>query len=330
MSPYKSPGPDGLPAGFYQHFWNVVGNDVVGMIKGFFHSGYILKELNQTLITLIPKTSCPNTCKEFRPISLCNVAYKAITKILVLRLQDMIKEMISPNQNAFIKGRLISDSIFLTAEMMDFIHKAKHRKNFWCAVKIDFFKAYDRVKWSFLEKVLKRMSFPDHLIQIIMQCVSTVQYSLLFNGQKTKSFTPQRGFRQGDLLSPYLFILCINVLSALLHRAEKTNMIKGIQFNRRGPMISHLMYADDLVLFFKADHDSCLFMSRLLNSFCEEAGLEINKDKSFLVFSPNTPEDIRTEMAGLFGLGWRNKLGKYLGVKSLLMITETGKQTSKI
>lgn len=314
MSPYKSPGPDGLHACFYQKFWNIVGNDVVGMIKRFFTTGYILKELNQTLISLIPKTTCPTTFKEFRPISLCNVAYKAISKILVLRMQGMIKEMISPNQNAFIKGRLISDIIFLTAKMMDFIHKGKNKKSFWCAVKIDFIKAYDRVKWCFLEKVLKRMLFPDHLIQLIMQCVSTIQYSLLFNGQKTRSFTPQRGLRQGDPLSPYLFILCMNVLFVLIHRAEESNNIKGILFNRLGLMISHLMYADDLVLFFKADHDSCLFISRLLNGFCDKASLEINRDKSFLVFSPNTLDDLRTEMAALFNLGWQHKLGKYLGV----------------
>lgn len=215
------------------------------MITRFFSSGFILKELNQTLISLIPKVPCPSTFKEFRPISLCNVAYKAITKIIVLRLQESIKDLISPNQNAFIKGRLISDSIFLAVEMMDFIHKNRSTNHFWCAVKIDFFKAYDRVKWSFLEAVLNRMKLPPHLVKVIMQCVSTVQYTLLFNGQKANSFIPQRGLRQGDPLSPYLFIMCMNVLSNLLHRAEDMKSIHGIQFNRSGPMVSHVMYADD-------------------------------------------------------------------------------------
>lgn len=128
MSPYKSPGPDGIPAGFYQNFWNLIGGDVSDLIKQFFSSGFILKELN--VITLIPKTTCPSTFKEFRPISLCNVVYKAITKIIVLRLQDSIRDLISPNQNAYIKGRLISENIFLIAEMMDFIHKCKSRTNF--------------------------------------------------------------------------------------------------------------------------------------------------------------------------------------------------------
>lgn len=313
MSPYKSPGIDGLPAGFYHHFWSLVEDDITKMIQQFFGSAFLLKQLNHTLITLIPKTGCPTTFKEFRPISLCNVVYKAITKILVLRLQHAMKDLIAPHQNAFIKGRLISDSIFITAEMMDFIHRAKHKKTFWCAIKIDFFKAYDRIRWDFLESTLLKMNFPQHIVNIIMQCVRTVQYSLLLNGHKVCTFQPQRGLRQGDPLSPYLFICCMNVLSAMLHQAEENNHIQGIQFNRSGPRISHVMYADDLVLFFKAVYDSCRFLAALLQSFCNSSGLHVNRDKSFAFFSPNTLEDLRNEMANMFNLTWASRLGKYLG-----------------
>lgn len=134
-------GSDGLPTGFYQYFWNMVGNDLISKVRQTYNSCYLLKELNHTLITLIPKSSCPNTFKEFRLISVCNVAYKIISKLPVLRLQSHMKDLISPNQYAFIKGRLISDSIFLIAEMMNFIHKAKQKKSFWCAIKIDFFQS---------------------------------------------------------------------------------------------------------------------------------------------------------------------------------------------
>lgn len=313
MSPYKSPGYDGLPAGFYHHFWKLVEHDVVNMIQQVFNSGFLLKQLNHTLITLILKIECPSTFKEFRPISLCNVAYKAISKILVLRMQDAMKELISPHQNAFIKGRLISDSIFITTEMMDFIHKAKNKKTFWCAIKIDFYKAYDRIRWEFLEDTLRKMNFSHHFIKIIMQCVTTVKYSLLLNGQKACNFNPQRGLLQGDPLSPYLFICCMNVLSVMLHQVEEAKQIQGIQFNRSGPMVSHVMYVDDLILCFKEDFDSCRVMADLLHSFCTIAGLEVNTDKSFAVFSPNTPNELKDEMAGMFKLKWADRIGKYLG-----------------
>lgn len=146
-----------------------------------------------------------------------------------------------------------------------------------------------------------------------MQCVETVKYTLLLNGQKACSFTSQRGLCQGDPLSPYLFLCCMNVPSSILHKEEMERSIQGIQFNRSGPTISHVMYADDLILFFKADHDSCLRMSNILQSFCDASGLAIHIDKSFIVFSPNTHRDLKDEMASLFNLKWENKLGKYLG-----------------
>ncbi|KAF7815570.1 reverse transcriptase [Senna tora] len=117
--------------------------------------GFLLKDLNRTLITLIPKIDVPEKLKDFRPIGLCNVVYKVITKILVLRLQNIMTRIISPFQNGFVKGRSISDSVFLASEVMSFIHKARKTKTAWCAFKLDIHKAYDKLSWNFLEAVLR-------------------------------------------------------------------------------------------------------------------------------------------------------------------------------
>lgn len=161
-----------------------MGDDASRMVKHFFEYAFLLKELNKTFITLIPKIDSLKIFKEFRPINLCNIAYKAISKVMVLRLQELMKEIISPNQHAFVKGRLISDNTFLAAKMMNFIHGAKNKKSFWCALKIDFHNAYDRVNWDFLEATLMKMNFSEHITKIIMQCVRTVQYMVLLNGHK--------------------------------------------------------------------------------------------------------------------------------------------------
>lgn len=121
-----------------------------------------------------------------------------------------------------------------------------------CVVKLDMSKAYDKMGWNFLKAILLKMNFPHIFINMVLQCISTVTYTLLLNGHKVNSFAAQRGVRQGDPLSPYLFILGANVLSAMLHKAEKDHLLQGICFARRGPKINHLMYDDDVVLFFQS------------------------------------------------------------------------------
>lgn len=314
MKPFKVPGPDGLTAVFFQSFWDVVKTDIVKMVKYFFSRGYILRELNNTDIALIPKVDDPTVLKGFRPISLCNVCYKIISKVIANRLKRVIDNIISRFQSAFIKGRQINDNILLASELMTFIHKARRHKSNWCALKLDMAKAYDKVSWNFLTTVMKKMNFPDQFTQLIQQCVSTVSFGLLLNGQRIGSFSPLRGLRKGDPLSPFLFILCANVLSLMLLKAEEENDIEGIRYARTGPMISQLMYADDTVLFFKADQSSCEKVKKILQDYCVLAGQKVNFDKSLAVFSPNTPRLFKKIMARTLGVCLSNSLGKYLGV----------------
>lgn len=123
----KSPGPDGLNAGFYKFHWDAIKTGVINYVQHFFRTSYLDKDINHTYICLIPKVESPNQVKDFRPISLCNIAYKIVSKILAERLKPWLHQIISPFQTAFITGRLITDNIFITHELL---HSLKTKKNF--------------------------------------------------------------------------------------------------------------------------------------------------------------------------------------------------------
>jgi hypothetical protein len=224
------------------------------MVHAFFHSGFLLKSLNYSFITLIPKTPTPEIVSQFRPISLCNVTYKIISKILVNRLKPIMDSLVTPYQNAFIQGRQITDNIILAQEVFEYM-KRKHKGKWgYGALKLDMNKAYDRLSWNFLKAVMLTMGFSSKWISWVNQCVSTVSYSLLINGSPTNPIHPSRGIRQGDPLSPYLFLLCANVLSCALLKQEQIGNLKGLKIGRVAHPLSHLLFADDSFLFFKIDN----------------------------------------------------------------------------
>lgn len=159
IGPLKAPGPDGFPARFYQRNWATIKSDVVAAVKEFFHSGIMPEGANETAIVLIPKIDQPVELKDFRPISLCNVLYKIVSKCLVNRLRPILDELISVNQSAFVPGRLIMDNSLLAFECFHFIQKNKHQNKAACAYKLDLSKAYDRVDWVFLEQAMYKLGF---------------------------------------------------------------------------------------------------------------------------------------------------------------------------
>ena len=150
-------------------------------------------QLNDTTIVLIPKVKNPQSIKEFRPISLCNVIYKIISKCLVNRLRPLLDGMISPTQSAFIPGRSISDNALIAFECMHSLNTLKDSRGEFCAYKLDLAKAYDRVDWNFLERMLQAYGFAPTWIKWIMSCVTTVKFAVRLNGQLLEPFHPSRG-----------------------------------------------------------------------------------------------------------------------------------------
>ncbi|GLT60154.1 hypothetical protein SLA2020_329350 [Shorea laevis] len=190
MDPYKAPGDDGFQPIFFQANWDIIGASVCSFIKTAFQQGSFDKDLNITLLCIIPKVEHPERLNQLCPISLCNVVVKAIMKVMVNRIKPFLTSIISPTQSSFIPGRGCHDNIIIVQEAIHSLKNCKGRVgNF--AMKIDLEKAYDRIEWSFLEWVLRDVGIPESWISLIMFCVSTSSFSLLWNGEKTEPFTPR-------------------------------------------------------------------------------------------------------------------------------------------
>lgn len=242
MGPSKALGPDGAHAMFYQKYWEVIGKDTTNMCLRILNQEGEMDSLNETLITLIPKTNDPKHMSEFRPISLCNVAYKITAKALANRLKRILDSIISPTQGAFVPGRQITDNVFVGYECIHALNSKRKGKEGTIALKLDMSKAYDKIEWPYIMEVMNRMGFSERWRKWIMCYISTVSYSILLNGIPSVEFRPSRGLKQGDPLSPYLFLMCAEGFSTLLNREESLSNLSGFRINKFCPPLTHLFF----------------------------------------------------------------------------------------
>ena len=237
--PTKASGPDDMSPLFFHQYWDVVGANIISCVLDVLNSGLLPCELNETYICLIPKVASPKKITKFRPISLCNMVYKTISKVLVNRLKRILREVIDESQSAFVPGRSITDNVLVAFETMHYIDQRRKGKEALMAVKLDISKAYDRAEWLYLEAIMRRLGFHEKWIELMMMCVSTVSYSILINGEPKGKIVPSKGLRQGDPISTYLFLLCVEGLSAMLKKEVRDGNIKGVAVSRGVPSISH-------------------------------------------------------------------------------------------
>ncbi|XP_074314339.1 uncharacterized protein LOC141649551 [Silene latifolia] len=314
MDASKSPGPDGITPLFFHTFWPQIGHLVTSAILRFLNSGVMLKEWNNTLIVLIPKTDKPECVSQYRPISLCNVVYRLASKCMANRLKLVIPSLISESQQAFVPDRLMSDGCLIAHEIMHYINKTKKGTNCYSVIKLDMHKAFDRVSWNFLMSALDLFGFPISWRNLIWECISTVTYSIMINGEPSVSFHPSCGLRQRDPLSPYLFIMCMEILSRQLQAAESRHQIVGLKISRYAPPLSHLFYADDAFICCKATPASFDSIRDIFHDFEAASGQMINLQKSFIKFSPNSPADFKSHMTSILRMKAADSFGTYLGV----------------
>lgn len=292
----KAPGPDGFPATFYQAYWHIVSADVIKDVRDFFISSHLHPQQNETHIRLIPKVTGARSVAEYRPIALCNTHYKIIAKILTRRLKPLLPHLISNTQSAFVTGRAITDNVLITHETLHFLRTSDAKKYCSMAVKTDMSKAYDRIEWSFVREVLTLLGFDPIWIAWIMACIESVSYSFLINGTPQGAVKPSRGLRQGDPLSPHIFILCTEVLSALCARGQSDGSLPGIRVCRHSPPINHLLFADDTMFFCKSKASCVTALMKILEIYESVSGQKINPHKSAITFSAKTPAAVRARV----------------------------------
>ena len=186
------------------------------------------------------------------------------------------------------------------------------------AVKLDMSKAYDRVEWKFIEDVMEKMGFHEKWIQLIMKCINTVSYCVIINGAIHGSIFPTRGLRQGDPLSPYLFLLCADGFSSLINEAVRNQGLSRISICRGCPLVSHLFFADDSLLFCKASEQECRKMIEILELYEAASGQKVNAEKSSVIFSHNTLQESRCMVLDILGPMQDTRHGKYLGLPSII------------
>ncbi|GJX21172.1 RNA-directed DNA polymerase, eukaryota [Tanacetum coccineum] len=272
----KVPGPDGFTFGFFRHFWHLVDRDVCEAVRYFFKFSDLPKGCNSSFIALIPKIPDANLVKDFRPISLIGSIYKIIAKILTNRLVDVLGGIINEVQSAFIKDRQILDGPFILNEVMSWCKKKKKQTLLF---KVDFEKAYDSVRWDFLDDVLGKFGFGDKWRKWIQCCLHSSKGSIIINGSPTDEFQFGRGLKQGDPLSPFLFLLIMESLHISFQRVVDAGMFHGIDV---GGLVnlSHMFYADDAVFIGEWSESNITSLIHVLDCFHKVSGLKINMCKS--------------------------------------------------
>ncbi|KAL2225604.1 UNVERIFIED_CONTAM: hypothetical protein Sindi_2948700, partial [Sesamum indicum] len=297
----KAPGPDGYSLGFFKATWPVVGEVVTRAILDFFLTGKLLKQVNSTILALTPK-----------------------------RLSVLLEKIISPCQTAFIPGRSIGDNIMLAQELFSAYNQMRQPPR--CALKVDIRKAYDTVEWDFLLAVLQLFRFPPKFTRWIEECVSTTSFSIGLNGIPHGFFTRARGLRQADPLSPYLFVLVMEALHlGFLQRIEQ-DMQFTYHWKCESSKVFQLGFADDLLLFCRADFDSIRVFKEALDWFLEMSCLRLNVQKSHLIIS-SSAEGLKAQMMEILGFQEGQLPMRYLGlplISSRLSISNCQPLISKI
>lgn len=273
----KSPGPDGFNTDFVKKCWPVIAPDFYDLFNKFFEGSLCMHSINGSYVTLIPKNGSPDSVGDYRPISLLNTSVKVLTKILANRLQLVITKLVHRNQYGFIKDRSIQDCLAWDFEYISLCHKSRKEM---VILKLDFEKAFDKLEHAALLEILRHKGFGDKWIHWISMILGSGSSEVLLNGVPEKRFHCRRRVRQGDPLSPLLFVLVADLLQSIVNKACEGGILRLPLPNNCGPDFPIIQYTDDTVLIMEVCPRQLFFLKAMLNSFADSTGLHVNYHKS--------------------------------------------------
>ena len=302
----KSPGIDGFPVEFYNVFWLDIADLFMKMVNCCYDKGEMsISQKRGLFITIPKKDKDPLFLKNWRPISLLNVDYKIIAKAIASRLKTYMPSIIAGDQTGFLKDRFIGENI---RALFDIIDYTQEKQLPGLLLFVDFEKAFDSIEWSFLHKTLSKFKFGDTTIRWIKTLYTNAQAAVSNNGWISQFFPISRGVRQGCPLSPYLFILCAEILA----HSIRTNLnIKGIRWESK--VIKILMYADDTTIVLDGSKESLLEAISTLNQFTAASGLKVNIEKTETMFIGSLTNSPPLDLGSESKLKWTKGPVKALG-----------------
>lgn len=222
--------------------------------------------------------------------------------------------LVSDTQGVFVEDRLISDNIIVTHEMVHGLRTNNSVNEKFMAIKTNMSEAFDRVEWNFLETLMEKMGFARKWVCWVMACVSTMSYTILLNGREHGFIRPERGIRQGDPISPFLFIICTEALMSVLNNAKSKGRLHGIQLAVGGPLVFHLLFVDGSLLLCQANLMESVEVLCCLNIYGAAYSQQINPSKSSIIFDERVKEGIKADIKRILVIDKEGGEGTYLGL----------------
>ena len=314
MKNYKTPGICGFPAEFFKVFWMKLKHVIIQSFHNCYSTGVMPVTLRQNLIICLPKGDKPRQyLKNWRPLSMLSVLYKLLSGTLANRLKNILDTIISKSQSGFIENRFIGDNTRLIYDIMHYTEKNKLTAMLMC---IDFEKAFDSISWKFLYKTLKVFGFGENFIRWIKILNTGITASVIQCGNFSKRFLIERGCRQGDPISPYLFLLPVELLCLLIKQNPK---IKGIKID--GIEIKLTQFADDTSLFLDGTSLSLQSALNTLEVFGSISGLVMNTEKTRIVWLGRKKHS-KEKLITKYNLLWGTTEFRLLGINFHVDLTK--------